>query len=181
MKLETFYDRTNLINRTTEPALYLEIGDRTPGDEVHYPDVDLFLASDFTFTANPEAPGVLHWGLADRVGASAAFDAFYISQGLPGSQWTERLLAGARCHVNLIPLNPVDGIEYRRPPMARVRAFASAVRSAGLPVTVRIERGGEIQAACGQLRLAAGLGRPSRWTPAAQGAQGASPAGARSS
>jgi len=42
-------DGHHLINRTTEPALYLEIGDRTPGDEVHYPDVDLFLASDFTF------------------------------------------------------------------------------------------------------------------------------------
>jgi len=41
------------------------------------------------------------------------------------------------------------------------------VRRAGLPVTVRIERGTEIQAACGQLRLADGLGRPSRWTPVA--------------
>jgi hypothetical protein len=33
-------------------------------------------------------------------------------------------------------------------------------------VTVRIERGTEIQAACGQLRLADGSGRASRWTPA---------------
>jgi len=92
-----------------------------------------------------------------------------------------RLLAGVRCHVNLIPLNPVDGIAYRRPPMARVRVFASAVRSAGLPVTVRIERGVEIQAACGQLRLAAGLGRPSRWTPAAQGGSARAAQGARAS
>jgi hypothetical protein len=49
--------------------------------------------------------------------------------------------------------------------MARVRAFEAVLRNAGVPVTVRIERGGEIQAACGQLRLAAGAGRPSRWTP----------------
>ena|SRR5947207_3756708 len=39
----------HLINRTTRPALYLEVGDRTPGDEVHYPDVDLFVAADFSF------------------------------------------------------------------------------------------------------------------------------------
>ena len=42
-------DGHHLINRTTKPVLYLEIGDRTLGDEVHYPDVDLFLASDFSF------------------------------------------------------------------------------------------------------------------------------------
>jgi len=39
----------HLINRTTRPALYLEVGDRTPGDEVHYPDVDLLVAADFSF------------------------------------------------------------------------------------------------------------------------------------
>ncbi|HYM92220.1 MAG TPA: 23S rRNA (adenine(2503)-C(2))-methyltransferase RlmN [bacterium] len=86
-----------------------------------------------------------------------------------------RLLGGVRCHVNLIPLNPVAGIPFVRPPIPRVRAFAAALRTAGMAVTVRIERGGEIQAACGQLRLADGLGRPSRWTPVAAAAS--SPAG----
>lgn len=76
-----------------------------------------------------------------------------------------RLLRDFRCHVNLIPLNPVPGIPFARPPVERVRVFAALVREAGVPVTVRIERGVEIQAACGQLRLAAGQGRPSRWTP----------------
>jgi len=42
-------DGHHLINRTTRPALYLEVGDRTTGDEVHYPDVDLFVAADFSF------------------------------------------------------------------------------------------------------------------------------------
>src|SRR5436309_1302098 len=42
-------DGHHLINRSTAPAVYLEVGDRTPGDEVHYPDVDLFVGSDFTF------------------------------------------------------------------------------------------------------------------------------------
>lgn len=77
-----------------------------------------------------------------------------------------RLTGGLRCHINLIPLNPVAGIPFARPGIARVRAFEAVLRNAGVPVTVRIERGGEIQAACGQLRLAAGAGRPSRWTPA---------------
>ncbi len=76
-----------------------------------------------------------------------------------------RLLRDLRCHVNLIPLNPVPGIPFERPPAARVREFARLIREAGIPVTVRIERGVEIQAACGQLRLAEGQGRPSRWTP----------------
>jgi 23S rRNA (adenine2503-C2)-methyltransferase len=75
-----------------------------------------------------------------------------------------RLLRGVWCHVNLIPLNPVPGVPFARPPVERVRAFAGLVRAAGVPVTVRIERGAEIQAACGQLRLQDGSGRPSRWT-----------------
>jgi len=76
-----------------------------------------------------------------------------------------RVLRGLLCHVNVIPLNPVPGIPLRRPAVWRVRAFAARVRESGIPVTVRIERGTEIQAACGQLRLADGSGRASRWTP----------------
>ena len=36
-------DGHHLVNRTDRPAVYLEVGDRMPGDEVHYPDVDLFV------------------------------------------------------------------------------------------------------------------------------------------
>lgn len=88
-----------------------------------------------------------------------------VNDGPGEARALSQLLKGLRCHVNLIPLNPIPGIPFARPPIPRVRAFASALREAGIPVTVRIERGGEIQAACGQLRLADGLGRPSRWTP----------------
>jgi 23S rRNA (adenine2503-C2)-methyltransferase len=55
-------------------------------------------------------------------------------------------------HVNLIPWNPVYGMQYRRPAVQRVEAFAQAVRQRGISTTVRLERGGEIDAACGQLR-----------------------------
>lgn len=79
-----------------------------------------------------------------------------------------RLVRDLRCHINVIPLNPVAGIRFRRPPVSRVHAFGRILRRAGIPITVRIERGTEIQAACGQLRLAEGLGHPSRWTPVPQ-------------
>jgi len=37
-------DGHHLVNRTDHPAVYLEVGDRSKDDEVHYPDVDLFVA-----------------------------------------------------------------------------------------------------------------------------------------
>ncbi|MGH2374878.1 MAG: 23S rRNA (adenine(2503)-C(2))-methyltransferase RlmN, partial [bacterium] len=55
-------------------------------------------------------------------------------------------------HVNVIPWNPVYGLAYRRPAVGAVRRFAALVHAAGVPVTVRIERGVDIDAACGQLR-----------------------------
>jgi 23S rRNA (adenine2503-C2)-methyltransferase len=58
----------------------------------------------------------------------------------------------AMYHLNLIPWNPVYGLQYRRPGRARVGAFADEVRRRGIAVTVRLERGIEIDAACGQLR-----------------------------
>jgi len=42
-------DGHHLINRTDRPAVYLEVGDRLVGDEVHYPDIDLFVSADMTF------------------------------------------------------------------------------------------------------------------------------------
>ncbi len=63
-----------------------------------------------------------------------------------------RLLAGMLCHVNIIPLNPVDVLPYERPDPAGVERFAALVRAGGIPTTVRYSRGLEIAAACGQLR-----------------------------
>jgi len=56
------------------------------------------------------------------------------------------------CHVNLIPLNPTHASPYRRSPEARVRAFEQILLEAHIPTTLRIERGIEIAAGCGQLR-----------------------------
>ncbi len=61
-------------------------------------------------------------------------------------------LHGLLCHVNLIPLNPTPAAALRPSPRARVEAFRDELAQAGIPVTVRLRRGIEIEAGCGQLR-----------------------------
>ncbi|MGI8921169.1 MAG: 23S rRNA (adenine(2503)-C(2))-methyltransferase RlmN [Solirubrobacteraceae bacterium] len=56
--------------------------------------------------------------------------------------------------VNLIPFNPTDS-EYRGSSREAIAAFRSALEAAGIAVTVRLTRGREIAAACGQLAVAA--------------------------
>ncbi len=68
-------------------------------------------------------------------------------------------LRSARGHVNLIPYNPVAGSGLRRPSRERVRAFQRELQAAGIAATVRVERGAEIAAACGQLRTGVAAGR----------------------
>lgn len=60
-------------------------------------------------------------------------------------------------HVNLIPWNPIYGLQYRRPGRAHVEAFVRELARRGVPATVRVERGVEIDAACGQLQRTRGL------------------------
>jgi len=55
--------------------------------------------------------------------------------------------------VNLIPANPIPGQEIKPPKKAQVLAFKEALLNAGVHVTLRKERGQDIDAACGQLRL----------------------------
>jgi len=72
-----------------------------------------------------------------------------IGQTAPLAALARRLNA----KVNLIPYNAVEGLEWSRPPVDRCRAFASAVEAAGITATLRLEKGHDIDAACGQLRL----------------------------
>ena len=62
------------------------------------------------------------------------------------------LLRGRLCHVNIIPLNPVDVLPYERPDPEGIERFAGILRAASIPATVRYSRGLDIDAACGQLR-----------------------------
>jgi len=61
-------------------------------------------------------------------------------------------LLGLLCHVNLIPANPVAELGFHRSKPEQVRAFQCILEQAGLAVTVRRSLGGDIAAACGQLR-----------------------------
>ena len=56
-------------------------------------------------------------------------------------------------HVNLIPYNAVEGLPWKRPSGNRQERFADVLRDARVSVTLRREKGGDIDAACGQLRL----------------------------
>jgi 23S rRNA (adenine2503-C2)-methyltransferase len=63
-----------------------------------------------------------------------------------------RLLTGMNCHVNLIPLNPTEGYSGRPSDRTRVSAFQDELAKFGVSSTVRVRRGIDIQAGCGQLR-----------------------------
>src|SRR5213076_780417 len=55
--------------------------------------------------------------------------------------------------VNLIPYNTVQGLEWSRPSRNRQEKFLSILREHGVAATLRYEKGHDINAACGQLRL----------------------------
>jgi 23S rRNA (adenine2503-C2)-methyltransferase len=55
--------------------------------------------------------------------------------------------------VNLIPYNSVSGLPWTRPSEKRQEKFLSILRAEGAPATLRREKGHDIDAACGQLRL----------------------------
>ena len=58
-----------------------------------------------------------------------------------------------RAKVNLIPYNRVEGLPYERPAESAIRKFCQTLLQSGIRATVRREKGHDIDAACGQLRL----------------------------
>jgi 23S rRNA (adenine2503-C2)-methyltransferase len=56
-------------------------------------------------------------------------------------------------HVNLIPYNKVEGLPWVRPSLTRQERFVQVLRGLGVTATLRREKGHDIDAACGQLRL----------------------------
>jgi 23S rRNA (adenine2503-C2)-methyltransferase len=87
------------------------------------------------------------------------------------------LLRGMRAKVNLIPYNPGSELPYRPSPLERVLAFQQLLKERSIPAYIRISRGQDIGAACGQLRLEGmRTGEPNAPIGAASGG---APAGAR--
>ena len=62
------------------------------------------------------------------------------------------LLKGINCYVNLIPYNETNHLEYKRSDKASILAFYDTLKKNNINVTIRREFGGNIKAACGQLK-----------------------------
>ncbi len=74
-------------------------------------------------------------------------------------------LAGLRVKVNLIPMNPVTASPLRASTPERVAEFREALARAGLSCFVRVRRGDDVDAACGQLALSRELADRARVRP----------------
>lgn len=61
------------------------------------------------------------------------------------------LLQNLKCNINLIPYNPVTKTDYEKPSNNEIMKFKYLLEHSGKKVTVRLERGADIDAACGQL------------------------------
>ncbi len=93
---------------------------------------------------------------AETMGKMLTF-VFILIENLNDSiEQAHKLAAMARrvhAKVNLIPYNPVEGLPWHRPGRDRCKVFQHVLRQAGISATLRIEKGTDIAAACGQLRL----------------------------
>ncbi|HHW71822.1 MAG TPA: 23S rRNA (adenine(2503)-C(2))-methyltransferase RlmN [Firmicutes bacterium] len=103
-----------------------------------YPLAELLAACDY-YTARTHRRISYEYALIDS-----------LNDGPEQAERLGNLLKGRLCHVNLIPINPVG--EETRPSAKRIAEFARALERTGIPVSIRRERGTDIEAACGQLR-----------------------------
>jgi 23S rRNA (adenine2503-C2)-methyltransferase len=76
-----------------------------------------------------------------------------VNDGLDQIPPLAKLALSLRAKVNLIPYNKVEGLPWVRPEEPAQEAFLAALEFYKVPATLRREKGGEIDAACGQLRL----------------------------
>jgi 23S rRNA (adenine2503-C2)-methyltransferase len=76
-----------------------------------------------------------------------------VNDGLDQAMELARLARRLEAKVNLIPYNTVQGLSWKRPSQTRQQTFYRAVRKGGVDATIRLEKGHDINAACGQLRL----------------------------
>ncbi|MDD5155219.1 MAG: 23S rRNA (adenine(2503)-C(2))-methyltransferase RlmN [Candidatus Omnitrophica bacterium] len=75
-----------------------------------------------------------------------------INSDLPNAQKLSTILKGLNCKVNLIPCNPIEGLNIVPPGEDETRSFKGHLIRSGVHVTLRRSRGQDIEAACGQLR-----------------------------
>ncbi len=110
-------------------------------------------------------PGMTRWKVAEILEACHSYVKvtgrrvtieYCLIGGVNDSPAQARELAGLlrdlNCHVNLIPFNPVEGINFSAAPPKAIATFTGVLREAGIQVTQRLQRGRDISASCGQLR-----------------------------
>jgi len=76
-----------------------------------------------------------------------------VNDGLDQTRSLAALARRLNAKVNLIPYNTVEGLPWARPEEAAQEAFHAALQAEGAVATLRREKGHDIDAACGQLRL----------------------------
>lgn len=66
----------------------------------------------------------------------------------------EAFCQGLLCHVNLIPINTVEGSAFQPSPRATIDHWRAHIQAHGTEATLRDSRGADISGACGQLKSA---------------------------
>jgi len=84
-----------------------------------------------------------------------------VNDGLDQAGALAAWIGDLTCHVNLIPLNPTGGYMGAASPRERAAAFRASLQARGIPCTLRVRRGLDIEAGCGQLATRA-AGSPRR-------------------
>lgn len=95
-------------------------------------------------------------GIKDRYSAQKRITFEYvmlegINDGLSDARELKRLLSRLPSHVNLIPFNPWPGSNYKSSSMKTILEFQKVIKNSGIPSHIRLSRGQDIYAACGQL------------------------------
>jgi len=75
-----------------------------------------------------------------------------INDSLECAEELANLLKNLNCYVNLIPYNETENIQFKRTKKVQILAFYDILKKNGINVTIRKEFGGNVDAACGQLR-----------------------------
>ncbi|MGB0371024.1 MAG: 23S rRNA (adenine(2503)-C(2))-methyltransferase RlmN [Opitutales bacterium] len=76
-----------------------------------------------------------------------------VNDSVEQAEELSKIARDLHAHVNCIPYNSVDGLQWKRPSMNRQRVFVNILKRERVSVTIRREKGHDIDAACGQLRL----------------------------
>ena len=102
-------------------------------------------------------------GYVEQTGRRITFE-WALINGVNDTSETARklaiLLKGLLCHVNVIPLNPTQKFAGQATTHQRAEVFKGILEKSGIPCTIRIRRGIDIQAGCGQLATDANQSDP---------------------